>query len=304
VTPQVVVLHPRHVPGLPDALAALDIAHVTPESPADVPAAVEKHGILIAYEWDDAYLTGLRWLQSISAGLDHFPLDELACRGVVVTSATGVHGPQMAEHAFALLLALTRGVGVSMRRAERAEWRQMRLHELTGKTLGVLGLGSIGEEIARRARAWGMTVIGTKRNVDGYEGAADEVFGVDGTEEVFRRSDAIVSVLPAGTDTDRLVTREMLESLDGWFVNVGRGNVVAEEDIVAAIDSGGLLGAGLDVFETEPLSPSSPLWSHPRVVLTPHAGGNSPNYGPRLAEIVATNLRAFAGEGEWCNRIL
>ncbi len=300
---QRVVLHPRHVRGISEALESLDIDLVQPDD-KDLPAAIESSGILVSFVWEDRFLPGLKWLQSISAGHDHYPHDEFVRHGVVLTSASGVHGPQMAEHAFALLLALTRGVGAATRNAARAEWKPMLLHELSGGTLGVLGLGAVGEEVAHRAKAWDMTVIGTKREVAGYVGYADQVFSPEETAEVFRRSDAVVSVLPGGASTDRIVTREMLESLNGWFVNLGRGNVVAESDLLAALDSGGLLGAGLDVFETEPLPSSSPLWSHPRVVITPHVAGLSPHYGPRLAEIIAHNLAAFAGDGQWLNRVV
>ena len=300
---QRVVLHPRHVRGISEALATLDVDLLEPDE-KDLPAAIESSGILVSFVWEDRFLPGLKWLQSISAGHDHYPHDEFVRHGVVLTSASGVHGPQMAEHAFALLFALSRGVGVATRNAMRAEWKPMLLNELSGGTLGVLGLGAVGEVVARRAKAWDMTVIGTKREVAEYAGCADQVFAPEETAEVFRRSDAVVSVLPGGESTDGIITRAMLESLDGWFVNLGRGNAVAEDDILAALDSGGLLGAGLDVFDTEPLPPSSPLWSHPRVVITPHVAGLSPHYGARLAEIVAHNLAAFAGDGEWRNRVV
>ena len=300
---QRIVLHPRHPRGVPEALAALDVDLVQPE-PDEVAEAVAETGVLVTWVWDDSYLGHLRWLQSISAGHDQYPYDAFAERGVVLTSASGVHGPQMAEHAFALLLGLSRGVGVASRNAADRTWKPMMLQELSGTTLGILGLGAIGEEIARRGKAWGMRVIGTKRSLDGYSGSADEVFSPEDTAEVFRRADAVVSVLPGGEATTGLVTRGMLESLGGWFVNLGRGNVVAESDILAAIDSGALAGAGLDVFETEPLPEDSPLWTHPRVIVTPHTGGMSPRYGQRLAAIVADNLNAFAGRGEWRNRIV
>lgn len=298
-----IVLHPRHVRGIAEAIGALDVDLVEPAEDG-IPDAIQESGILVTYIWEDRFLPGLRWLQSISAGHDQYPHDEFGRRGIVLTSASGVHGPQMAEHAFALLLALTRGIGVATRRAERAEWKPLMLHELTGATLGVLGLGAVGEEVAGRAKAWGMTVIGTKRSRDGYAGAADEVLPPEATAEIFRRSDAVVSVLPGGDGTDRIITRDMLESLGGWFVNLGRGNVVSDTDILAALESGGLLGVGLDVFETEPLPSSSPLWEHPRVVITPHVAGLSPHYGPRLAEILAHNLAAFAGDGQWRNRVV
>lgn len=286
-----------------EALSALDVDLVQPESDG-VAGAVAEVGVLVTWVWEDTYLDGLRWLQSISAGHDQYPYEEFAERDIVLTSASGVHGPQMAEHAFALLLGLSRGVGVASRNAVARTWKPMMLQELGGTTLGILGLGAIGEEIARRGKAWGMGVIGTKRSLEGYSGSADEVFAPEDTAEVFRRADAVVSVLPGGDETTGLVNRAMLESLGGWFVNLGRGNVVAEADILAAIESGGLAGAGLDVFETEPLPEDSPLWTHPRVIVTPHTGGMSPHYGPRLAEIVAGNLEAFAGRGEWRNRIV
>lgn len=300
---QRIVLHPRHPRGVDEALAELDVDLVQPEAD-EVADAVAEAGVLVTWLWDDSYLDGLRWLQSISAGHDQYPHDEFAARDIVLTSASGVHGPQMAEHAFALLLGLSRGVGVASRNATQRTWKPMMLQELGGTTLGILGLGAIGEEIASRGKAWGMRVIGTKRSVDGYLGNADEVFAPEDTAEVFQRADSVVSVLPGGEETTGLVTRAMLESLGGWFVNLGRGNVVAESDILAAVESGGLAGAGLDVFETEPLPEDSPLWTHPRVIVTPHTGGMSPHYGQRLAEIVAANLDAFAGRGEWRNRIV
>ena len=298
-----VVVHPRHPRGVVEALATLDIDLVQPEA-EDVADAVAEAGVLVTWIWDDTFFGGLRWLQSISAGHDQYPHAEFAERGVVLTSASGVHGPQMAEHAFALLLGLSRGVGVASRNAAERTWKPMMLQELGGMTLGVLGLGAVGEEIARRGKAWGMRVIGTKRSLDGYSGNADEVLAPEDTAEVFRRADAVVSVLPGGEETTGLVTRAMLESLGGWFVNLGRGNVVSEADILAAIESGGLAGAGLDVFEHEPLPEDSQLWTHPRVIVTPHTGGMSPHYGQRLAEIVADNLEAFAGRGQWRNRIV
>lgn len=298
-----VVLHPRHPPGMPDALQAIGVDVVVPFED-EIPAALEDSGILVSFRWDDSFLPPLRWLQSISAGHDQFPYDAFRQHGVVLTSASGVHAPQVAEHAMALLLALTRGIGFATRNAVEHRWVPIQPDELTGRTVGVLGLGTIGEEIARRCHAWGLRVIGTKGHPDAYDGVAELVVGAEETGRVFEEADVVISVLPGGAGTDGLVTRQMLESLDGWFVNVGRGNVVSEGDILGALDSGGLRGAGLDVFAEEPLPDDSPLWSHRRVVLTPHTAGLSPEYAPRLAAIVRENLAAFAGDGEWVNRVV
>ncbi len=223
----------------------------------------------------------------------------------MLTSASGLHAVPVAEHAFALLLALTRGIGASMRNAVERRWRPHMNHEVTGKTMLVLGLGAIGEEIARRGVAWGMHVIGVKRDPSRYSGAASDVYPSGQLIEAAARADVIVSVLPDSPETRGLLSRPVLAALgEGWFVNVGRGSVVSEADLVWALDEGMLRGAGLDVFEEEPLPEGSALWGHPRVVISPHAAGLSPMYGPRLAEIFRANLSAFRGEGEWINRIV
>lgn len=299
-----IVLHPAHPASVGEAFRAAEDLDVATPKRDDVRSAIESADVLVGWRWDDAYLVpALRWIQAISAGVDQFPKADLTSAGVVLTSARGCHGPQVSEHAFALLLALTRGVGVSMRNAEQRRWKPIPGVEISGMTLGVLGLGTIGEEIARKGSAWGMRVIGTKGDPSSYVGVAEWVVGPDRTIEVFERSDVVISVLPDLPETRGLVTRECLDALSGgWFVNVGRGSVVAEDDIVGAIDAGSLLGAGLDVFEIEPLPESSPLWTNPRVVLTPHSGGLSPRYGERLMKIFRHNLRAFRGEADWLNR--
>ena len=301
-----VVLHHRHPGGVDDALEA--VPGISLVRTADDDAIVEALGhaeVFVSFRWDPRYLTGsLRWVQSVSAGVDQFPLDTFARRKVVLTSARGVHGPQVAEHAFALLLAMTRGVGVSMRESTTQTWRPRTGEELAGKTVAILGLGTIGEEIARRATAWGMRVIGTKSDPSRYGGVAREVFAPEQTTEVFRLADVVISVLPDAPSTRGIVGAAEFEALGaGWFVNVGRGSAVDEAALLAALD-GGLRGAGLDVFAEEPLPEASPLWHHPRVVMTPHSAGLSPEYGPRLARIFEANLAAFQGDGAWVNRVV
>src|SRR5690606_10643997 len=119
----------QHLASVREALSRLDIDLVIP-AVEEVPAAIAQSGILVSFAWEDSYLPGLRWLQSISAGYEHYPTEDFVREGVILTSASGVHGPQIAEHAFALLLGLTRGVGVASRNAERAEWKRMVLHEI------------------------------------------------------------------------------------------------------------------------------------------------------------------------------
>ena len=307
--PVPVVVHPCHPRGVPDSLARIPGVEVI--TPPDLAALRERlaeprNEILVSFIWTDECLSlGLRWIQSIASGLDQYPLDDLRAAGIRLTSGRGANAPAVAEHAFALLLALTRRVGKSVRHSERALWRQGMGYELAGKTLGVLGLGAVGEEIAWRARAWGMEVIGTKRDPDSYEGCAARVYPPEGTAEVCRRSHAVVSALPHRRGAPPQVGAAELDALgDGWLVNVGRGSVVDTGALLDALDSGRLRGAGLDVTHPEPPAADSALWRHPKVVLTPHLGGFSPEYADRLAGIFAANLQAFRGEGEWVNLIV
>ena len=304
------VLHPVHSPRLPDVLdtvPGLDV--VEPLDDAGVAAALERdRPILITFRWDDRFLTPrLRWVHAISAGYDQFPADRLAQQGVILTHSAGAHTPAVAEHAIALLLALSRGIGLAVRRAVDADWAPQVVggDEIGGRTLGVLGLGSIGDAVAERARALGMTVVGTKRHPDGYEGPAHHVLPPDRTQEVFERSDAVVIALPNTSDTRGLVSTDALAALgDGWLVNVGRGSAVDQRALVDALRRGVLRGAGLDVFEEEPLPADSPLWTMANVILTPHSAWFSPRLEGRLVEVLRANLAAWDGAGAWRNRVV
>lgn len=298
-----VALHPEHPRGVEEALAAIDGVELVMPAIDEIVGAAP---ILVTFHWSDAYLSSdLRWVQSISAGVDQYPLTRMQSAGVVLTSARGVHAIPVAEHALALLLALTRGVGVAMRDAEHKRWRPRMGQELAGRTAAVLGLGTIGTAVAERLAALGIRVIGTRNRPELGHPIAELVHGPDGTMDVCRLADIVVSTLPGGSATRHEIGTAELEALGrGWVVNVGRGSTIDQEAVVEALESGSLRGVGLDVFESEPLPASSPLWSHPRVVITPHVGGFSPAYGVRLAQLLTTNLDAFMGRGEWVNRVV
>jgi phosphoglycerate dehydrogenase-like enzyme len=303
-----VVLDPSHPRGVAEAFRTGEpyFELVEPAAADDLAAVVASAPILVTGRWDPGLAgSGVRWIQSISAGVEQFPAEDLHREGIVLTSARGVHGVQVAEHALALLLAMTRGVGVSMRNAEHTTWRRGGVDEIAGKTMAILGLGAIGEEIARRATALGVDVIGVKAIPEGYEGVATEVFGPDAIVEVCRRADIVVSVLPESSATRHVLSDAALEALGaGWLVNVGRGSAVDTSALLRALDRGELRGAGLDVFEEEPLTSDSPLWGHPRVVLTPHIAGLSPRYGERLLAVFLDNLSGYLGEGPWSTRVV
>ncbi len=299
-----VLLHPQHPKGVEAALRGLKGIELSmPADPGEL--AVSTAPVLVSFRWAAEYWTDeLQWVQSISAGVDQFPVDQFRTRAVVLTSASGVHAVPVAEHALALLLSLTRGIGIAVRDAATATWRPRMGAELAGRTAGVLGLGTLGTAVTRRLAALEMQVIGTRANPDLGHPVAEAVFSPSQTVDVCRRSDVVISTLPGGATTRHAMGRPEFEALGaGWFVNVGRGTTVDEAALLAALDHGGLRGAGLDVVEEEPLAPDSPLWRHPRVVLTPHTAGLSPAYGDRLAAIMRRNLAAFAGRGPWVNRV-
>lgn len=178
-------------------------------------------------------------------------------------------------------------------------------YEIGGATMAILGLGAIGEEVAVRARAWGLDVIGTKQRPDLYSGVAERVGGPDDTIDICAAADIVVSVLPDTASTRGLINADVFDAIGaGWLVNVGRGTVLDEEDLIDALDRGELRGAGLDVFSEEPLPDDSPLWDHPRVVLTPHVAGFSPFYGERLVRVFEANRAALEGRGTWRGRVV
>ncbi len=258
--------------------------------------------ILVTYRWDDSFLApDLRWVQSLSAGMEQFPLNALREAGVVLTSARGVHAPAVAEHAIALLMASMRNIGAAMRDVPSRDWTWGRpAFELGGRTLGVIGLGHVGEQISRLAVGLGMRVIGTKAHPADYSGLAERVLGPEGTLEVCSEADAIVVAVPEGAADGPVIGAEALVRLGGgWLVNVGRGSAVDEQALVHALTFGDLRGAGLDVFETEPLSADSALWELPTVVITPHAAWASDRLSARMADRFLVNLAAFRGRGDW-----
>ncbi|MEX1092988.1 MAG: D-2-hydroxyacid dehydrogenase [Acidimicrobiia bacterium] len=304
----VLVLHHRHGPGLAKVLASLgSFESVSPVDDIGVHRALADGADgLITYVWDDSFLDHeLVWVQAISAGIDQFPLDRLRELGMILTSAKGAHSPAVADHAVALLLALLRRVGPAVRRSVDHLWKPEMAYETEGLTVGIVGLGSIGEETARRLLGLGMKVIGVKRSVEEYSGIVSEVVPPDNLVGLFRRCDAIILTLPSAPDTAGLVTAEHLKALEGgWIVNVGRGSVIDEDALIEALKSGTIRGAGLDVTATEPLPDTSQLWDMPEVIITPHMAWASERLSDRLATIIDANARAFTGRGDWVNRVV
>lgn len=234
---------------------------------------------------------GLEWLQSFSAGTDHPIFGAIRDRGVTVTSSAGSSAPSIAQTVMLYLLALSRDLPRLARAQSEHRWSPGPSRDLHGLRLGIVGLGSIGAEVARLAGAFEMEVIGLRRTVRGDEPC--ETWSNDRFRELIAWSDAVVVAAPLTADTNGLFDADAFAAMPrgAWFVNVGRGEIVDEVALADALSSGHLGGAGLDVFATEPLPSTSQLWELPNVIVTPHSSGSTDRSRERSTHQFLENLR-------------
>ncbi|PYM52778.1 MAG: D-2-hydroxyacid dehydrogenase [Candidatus Rokuibacteriota bacterium] len=237
----------------------------------------------------------LRYYHSIGAGVDAILTPELVQSDVVLASEKGGVGIHLAEHALALLLSLTRGLHTAIRQPDYALREPIRLEqrELYEATMGIVGFGGTGREVARRALAFGMRVLAVDIEDVPPEPGVEAVWKPDRLYEMLGRSDVVVIALPLTKATRHLFTRDLFRRMrpTGILVNVTRGEIIFGDDLLAALDEGLLWGAGLDVTDPEPLPKGHRLWTHPRVIVTPHTAGGSPRRAGRVIETFIENLR-------------
>ncbi|MGI6662726.1 MAG: D-2-hydroxyacid dehydrogenase [Bacillota bacterium] len=235
----------------------------------------------------------LRLMHVQSTGVDRFA-PALIDSPIILTNSRGVHAKPVAEHAVALMMALSYNFRAHTKMQEGRSWKAPGIDRLEGKVAGLLGLGAIGEEIARKCKAFDMEVIGIRRDVSRpVPESVDRVYGMDEMTRVMAESDYVLCSLPLTRETASCVRYEHFAAMKptAFFINVGRGPVVNEAGLIRALREGKLKGAGLDVFDTEPLPPESPLWKMENVVITPHTGGKSPENRKRSLAILVENLR-------------
>jgi phosphoglycerate dehydrogenase-like enzyme len=245
----------------------------------------------------------LRWLHTFSAGVDNPWFQGLRARGVRLTTSSGANAVPIAHTVVLYLLALSRDLARWQDAQRRRAWETHELVDLQGMTLGIVGLGPIGLEVARLGAALRMRVIGVRRTPAGDEPC--ETWPMARLDELLAQVDALVLALPLTDDTRHLLDARRLALLKrgAWLVNVGRGGLIDEAALVAALQNGQLGGAGLDVFEVEPLPSESPLWSMPNVIVTPHNAGDSPANLHRATAIFLDNLMRFARGEALCNEV-
>lgn len=269
-------------------------------------------------DFDPAGYPALRWVQLHSAGVDHVLDTPLMRSNVTVTTSSGIHAPRIAEYVWALVLAFTYRIPAMLRYQQRTEWPQGRWQafagrELRNQTIGIVGYGSIGREIARLARAFAMRILINKRRTEemtdhGYSLAdvgdvagalPDSIYSPERLHEMLRQCDFVVVAAPLTPATHHMIDEAALRAMPShaYLVNIARGGLIDEAALVRALSEGWIAGAGLDVFEKEPLPADSPLWQLNNVILSPHVAGFSFEYNERAKALFAQNLsRYLAGE--------
>jgi phosphoglycerate dehydrogenase-like enzyme len=254
----------------------------------------------------------LKWVHFMWEGVDSMS-DEFRDSDILLTNSSGAHADHIAEHVFAFLLNLARRTRLYMELQERKEWLgwwdQPNLEKLRGSTIGIMGYGRIGRAIASVAAGFGMRVIALKRepkqkaqddlhlpgcrDVDGR--IPDRIVGPDGIMGLLGESDHVVVALPYTSETHQLVGWEHFQAMKGtaFFVNIGRGALVDEGSLIKALGTGEIAGAGLDVFEKEPLPPDSPLWSMKNVIITPHSSVGGDPAEDQVIDLFCENMERF-----------
>ena len=275
-----------------------------------LPALLKETEILLTFLQCDRKMIDtaphLKWIQAISAGVDYMALDEIERRGIVLTNGRGIHKIHMAEYAVAAMINLARGFHLMFLNQLQKKWeRSVSQEEIYGATVGIIGLGAIGAEIAKKAAFMGMHVIGVKRT-SGPVDHVDEVHVPDDMAAVFQRSDYIINLLPYTQETEMLIDQRFFDQMKptACFINIGRGRTVNEDDLIEALRNKKIRAMVSDVYYTEPLPPESPLWDLDNVILTPHICGVSPQYMARAMQIIAHNLNVYlSGQGEMINLV-
>ena len=244
---------------------------------------------------------GLRWIQLTSAGMDRAARSGLVESDFMLTSSSGLHATPIGEFVLCVMLMFCKGMHGAVRAQGRREWLRYMPQELYGQTVGVVGMGHIGTEVARLAKAFGCRVLATRRSITARtsDDVADELLPPSDLPELLAESDFVVLAVPSTAETRRLIGEPELRAMksSGVLINIARGAVVDEAALVRALKEGWIAGAGLDVFEQEPLPEESELWGMENVIMSPHISGGTEIYNQRAVGIFCENLRRYlAGE--------
>lgn len=243
----------------------------------------------------------LRWVQGMGAGVSQLQSAGLNASGIALTSAAGVNAVSISEFVLARLLQIWKLLPEIDQAQADQHWNPVYGKEIAGSTLGVVGLGAIGREVARRGRALGMTVVATRRTArpGDVDPDVDQLLPSDRLPELLAQCDAVVAAVPEGPDTVDLFDRDAFAAMTpgSVFCNVGRGSAVVEDDLADALRSGHLRAAAIDVVRDEPLAAGHPLWETPNLLISPHSASSADRFWSNLYLLFEDNLRRYlAGE--------
>lgn len=273
------------------------------ETEAAVGPFIEKADIITTIRISDQMIkraVNLKWIQAMITGTDYITKLPSLKKDVLLTSTRGIHGPQMSEMAIFLMIALNRNFPKIIRNKTQKIWERWPTRLLYKKTVGIMGVGIIGEAIARKCKAFDMTVIGLGHVLRQVPGV-DHFYTLDKLHEVIAEVDYFICVAPSTPDNQKMLGAEAFARMksSAFFINIGRGEVVDEDALITILQEKKIAGAALDTFWKEPLPPESPLWNLENTIITPHVGGMSDIYVEQVLTIFEENLRRFLqGEKE------
>jgi phosphoglycerate dehydrogenase-like enzyme len=244
----------------------------------------------------------LRWVHTGSAGVGAALFPEMIESNVVLTNSAGVHAPPMAESVLGMMLYFARGLDFAVRDQLEGRWDQTAfgtsaspVTELSGATLGIVGYGGVGRAVAEKARCFGMRVIATRRKSQSSDDGTEIVTGRTGLERVLSEADVVVITIPATAETSRLIGAQELALMkpEAVLINVARGTIIDEAALIDVLRNKRIRGAGLDVFEKEPLPENSPLWQLPNALILPHVSATTPHFWGRQASFILENFARY-----------
>lgn len=262
----------------------------------------------ILFDFDQTHLNDLpelapnvKWMQATSSGIEH-ALHKLKYAermpNTIFTTAKGVHDQPLAEFCLMVMMAFNKKFVQTLERQKKKHWERFAGTDLRGRTIGIVGMGKVGQRVGQLCQAFGMKVLGVKRETKGIESAsvyADELYSQSELHKILPRSEFLILIAPHTPETEKMIGEKELALLPkgAILINIGRGALIDESSLISSLQSGHLGGAGLDVFEVEPLPASSPLWDMPNVIVSPHSGSTSDRENELITDIFCENLKNF-----------
>ena len=241
-----------------------------------------------------AQCTKLKYISCFMAGVEKLPLNDIKKRGVILTTGRGIHPEHMSEYAIAMMIINARNIDKVMQNQLTQTWQLYPQDQISKKRLGILGLGAIGKEVAKKAAALGMEVVGIKRTVEPVENVC-QVYGLEDLEIIFKTCDYIVNLLALTESTKHIIDKKYLQMLKptACMINMGRSGTTNEDDIYEALKNKLFNRYIVDVFDNEPLAPDHKFWTLDNIIITPHMSGHNTNYIVKAYDILKRNLQAF-----------